>query len=117
MKKIILLTAIIAALFVAKTNIVFAEEQEQTADDIEQYAECDQVVTGAYGENTCIINQDQHIEQKQEQHITYVEAEETQTKEHKPVDAALDFKSSAAAVSTIMAGAAAFVVKLKSRLA
>ncbi len=123
MKKVILTSLTVLTLGLASVSPIRAEDtdQDQSADaDLEQNAECDQIVTGAYGQNICIIDQDQEVDQEQEQEIAYVDEDgeiKGVVKEHEPVDAALDFKTRAVFSSTVLSAAAAFLLKVKNRLA
>ncbi|MGD9129300.1 MAG: hypothetical protein PVJ09_02325 [Candidatus Woesebacteria bacterium] len=129
MKKFRLVSALaLAALMLSQASFpVLAQEQSQEAEQVQaqaQSAECRYVSSGAYGQDVelvCELDQAQvqaqRISQEQTaegETIIYVDGKPV--KVHEPADTALDFKTSLAAITTLMGGAFASILKLKNRV-
>ncbi len=124
MKKMKLLSSTLFVFLVLAAVAVKANAQQaQTLEqDQEMEMECD-VEVGAYGQGSsrCRVLGEQHqrAEQTQaevDQHVVYVDDQRVVIREHVPVDTALDFKTMAVAMTSLLGSAAATVVKLRSRV-
>lgn len=69
---------------------------------------------GPYGQCTTTAEAEAEVETTSK--IVYLDGEVAGVTTHEPVDAALDMKTSAAAMGTIASGMIAFALKLKQRL-
>ena len=94
----------------------FATQAHATDNTVEQEQKLNQKIelnckVGAYGQTTeCKATGEQTGEQKQK--VTFRQGQ-VLGKTHKPVDTALDFQTSAAAVLSIGSGAGAFILNRK----
>ncbi len=92
----------------------FATQAQATNNTVEQEQKLNQTIeleckVGAYGQTTeCKAKGEQSAEQKQK--VTFRQGQ-VLGKKHTPVDTALDFQTSAAAVFSIGSGAGAFLLK------
>lgn len=114
--KLTLATTLAAALTLAMSSTALADtvKQEQELNTkSEVKVTC---TTGAYGQSsTCTAEADAEANGKQSQEIVY-RTNGRAIVAHKPVDTGADVATTAAVSGTVLAGAAAAVVQIKSRL-
>ncbi len=87
-----------------------AEQSQAQKGEIE----CETItVVGPYGQTTTRCKT--KLEQEQTQKIVYIDKEVEPEKVHEPVDTGIDQKTVVAAMSTIITGSGAFLIKLKQK--